>query len=111
MVRPFELSKQYVSCPSSLIRSTTDTMLTIRATTSQITRPLSTTATASANSFPRLQKFNNNEPSPNLREVLSLPLVGSMIPQYSGTPKFTLNTQYENNNIMRQRFGNFMTYG
>ena len=92
--------------------STTIIMLTTRVTRSQITRSLSTTATtSSANSCPHLQKLNKNESCPRLREVPTLPLVGSMIPQYSGTPKFTLSTQYSISQIMRQRFGNFIKYG
>eukprot|EP00568_Trieres_chinensis_P008433 CAMPEP_0183293178 /NCGR_PEP_ID=MMETSP0160_2-20130417/1960_1 /TAXON_ID=2839 ORGANISM="Odontella Sinensis, Strain Grunow 1884" /NCGR_SAMPLE_ID=MMETSP0160_2 /ASSEMBLY_ACC=CAM_ASM_000250 /LENGTH=592 /DNA_ID=CAMNT_0025454253 /DNA_START=37 /DNA_END=1815 /DNA_ORIENTATION=- len=48
---------------------------------------------------------------PVLRHVPSLPFVGSMIPEYSGLPKFTLEDQYENNNVIRKKFGNFITLG
>lgn len=48
---------------------------------------------------------------PILKKVPSLPFVGSMIPQYSGTPLFTLQTQYDFNNEMRRKFGEFSLFG
>jgi len=48
---------------------------------------------------------------PHLRKVPSLPLLGSLIPQHSGLPKFALDKQYENGTIIRERFGDFMTMG
>jgi len=83
------------------------------------TRPLSTTpinSESTAHGCPHLQNAKRSEKietndCPRLREVPSLPFVGSMISSYTGIPKFELSTQYENNNIIRQRFGNFMTLG
>ena len=46
-----------------------------------------------------------------LKKVPTLPFVGSMIPQHSGVPIFTFETQYSFNNEMRKRFGNFSQYG
>jgi hypothetical protein len=45
------------------------------------------------------------------KKVPTLPFVGSMIPQHSGVPIFTFETQYSFNNEMRKRFGNFSMYG
>jgi len=84
-----------------------------------VTRPLSTAPINSENTAhgcPHLQnakrpeKIDTND-CPRLHEVPTLPFVGSMISSYSGSPTFKLTTQYENNNILRKRFGNFMTLG
>ena len=61
------------------------------------------------------QDDNNAKPSGcphlNLKHVPVLSLVGSMIPQHSGLPKFELGRQYENNSTIRERFGSVMTLG
>jgi cytochrome P450 len=49
--------------------------------------------------------------SPILNKVPSLPFVGSMIPQHSGVPRFDLRKQYEFNNMIRRKFGNFIEMG
>lgn len=48
---------------------------------------------------------------PILKKVPSLPFVGSMIPQHSGVPLFTMQRQYEFNSEMRQKFGEFIQFG
>ncbi len=48
---------------------------------------------------------------PVLKQIPTLPFVGSMVPQYSGVPLFTLQTQYEFNNKTRKKFGEFIRFG
>ncbi len=48
---------------------------------------------------------------PILKKVPILPFVGSMIPQHSGVPLFTMQRQYEFNSEMRQKFGEFIQFG
>jgi cytochrome P450 len=49
--------------------------------------------------------------SPILKKVPSLPFVGSMIPQHSGVPEYNLNRQYQFNNEMRNKYGEFIKFG
>jgi len=49
--------------------------------------------------------------SPILTKVPSLPFVGSMIPQHSGVPEFNMNRQYQFNNEMRKKYGEFIKFG
>jgi len=78
-------------------------------------RPFSTASPQTQSTKQQQQDDNNAKPSGcphlNLKHVPALPLVGSMIPQHSGLPKLELGRQYENNNTIRERFGNFMTLG
>lgn len=48
---------------------------------------------------------------PILNKVPSLPFVGSMIPQHSGAPEFKMDRQYQFNNEMRKKFGEFIKFG
>ena len=78
-------------------------------------RPFSTASPQTQSTKQQQQDDNNAKPSgcphPNLKHVPALPLVGSMIPQHSGLPKFELGRQYENNSTIRERFGSVMTLG
>ncbi|KAL7581602.1 hypothetical protein ACA910_022159 [Epithemia clementina (nom. ined.)] len=48
---------------------------------------------------------------PKLVQVPALPFVGSLIPQYSGTPKYDLTTMLTFWPEMRKRFGDFYSFG
>jgi cytochrome P450 len=48
---------------------------------------------------------------PNLVEVPALPLLGSRVAQYSGTPPFSPEQMYEHAQGMYQKFGEFFSHG
>jgi len=53
----------------------------------------------------------STKPQPKLVVVPTLPFFGSLITQYSGTPKFDLSRMYEFNRDMRRKFGDFFSFG
>lgn len=64
-----------------------------------------------ASTIHRLKSSGCPVTGPVLKKIPTLPFVGSMIPQHSGVPLFTLQTQYEFNNEMRRKFGEFIQFG
>ena len=46
-----------------------------------------------------------------LVEIPSLPFVGSLIPQHSGAPPYSLDKMYETSIARREKFGDFYSYG